>query len=292
MRRLASQVHKQASRLLKESYLKKPPAWYQAVLDNPPLPLPAKAPPSRSEYDLPPQALAESSKPRPPKVQPSKVDYVEDVVRKQFFRDHPFEAFRATSLVEDDTIEEEHPINGLAWMRLRQRGSYPTPEDAVRFAANLHLTHGWVLSDAYAAAIAQFRALRSEQDTQRLFAAREADHYGVKFGPSQIEITFAKEEKALESWGSHGPTAGEQAAQKRWKMVAENTGYGPKWSRGQDYVRLWKEGVRPSYVPQILQSVITPAGLMTVTPEQAEAAKQTELQKLKQDADFMGVLNQ
>ncbi|OCH94730.1 hypothetical protein OBBRIDRAFT_884516 [Obba rivulosa] len=291
MRRLASQVHKQASRLLKENYLKRPPAWYQAVLDNPPLPLPAKAPPSRSEYDQPPRAHAESSKrQRPPKVLPSRIEYVEDALRKQFFRDHPFETFRATSIVEGGTIEEEHPITGLSWTRLRQRGRNPTPEDAVRFAANLHLEHGWVLSDAYAAAVAQFRSLRSEQEIQRLFASREAEHYGVEFGPSQVEINYAKEEESLDSWSSQGRTVGEQAAQKRWKMVAENTGYGAKWSRGQEYVRLWKEGVRPSYAPQILQPTITSAGLTNVTSEQLEAQKREQMLKEQQEVDFMGVL--
>lgn len=125
VRRVASQVHKQASRLLKAGYLKREPAWFQAVLEHPPLPLPPRAPHSRSEFDLPrslkkPAAIAEK---------PLTVAYLEDELRKQFFRDHPFEAFRPTTLVEGREIEDEHPVRGKAWTRLRQRTRNPKPEE-------------------------------------------------------------------------------------------------------------------------------------------------------------------
>jgi len=125
VRRVASQVHKQASRLLKAGYLKREPVWFQAVLEHPPLPLPARAPPSRSGFDLPrslkkPAAIAEK---------PLAVSYLEDELRKQFFRDHPFEAFRPTTLLEGGGIEDEHPIRGRAWTRLRQRTRNPKPEE-------------------------------------------------------------------------------------------------------------------------------------------------------------------
>ena len=125
VRRVASQVHKQASRLLKAGYLKREPAWFQAVLDHPPLPLPARAPPSRSEFDLPrslkkPAAVAEK---------PLEIAYLEDELRRQFFRDHPFEAFRPTTLVEGREIEGQHPVQGKVWTRLRQRTRNPKPEE-------------------------------------------------------------------------------------------------------------------------------------------------------------------
>lgn len=114
--------------------IKKEPAWYQAVLDHPPLPLPAKAPPLRTEYDLAVkhQLSATSSKHmRPQDSMPRPVYYVEDDVRRQFFMDHPFEAFRPTTLVEGGEIEPEHPIRGIKWTRLRQRGHNPSPEEYV-----------------------------------------------------------------------------------------------------------------------------------------------------------------
>lgn len=136
VKRIANQVHKQASRLLLSRYIKKEPAWFQAVLDNPPLPLPARAPPARNDYDLPPRhqtaaraVLTKRSRPLDP--HPLPVSYLEDELRTQFFKDHPFEAFRPRSLLEDGAIEAEHPISGEKWTRLRQRGRNPSAEEYV-----------------------------------------------------------------------------------------------------------------------------------------------------------------
>lgn len=135
VRRIASQVHQQVSRLMRADFIKQEPAWYQAVLENPPLPLPPKAPPPRSSYDLPPPQRTSTSqalhKMRAHKPQPLPIHYIEDDVRRQFFRDHPFEAFRPTTLVEGATLEDAHPIKGVSWTRLRQRGRNPSPEECV-----------------------------------------------------------------------------------------------------------------------------------------------------------------
>lgn len=65
----------------------------------------------------------------PPK--PQEVHYLEDRLRQQFFRDHPFEAFRPRTLVENGEVEEEHPIQGDNWTRLRQHGRNPSSEECV-----------------------------------------------------------------------------------------------------------------------------------------------------------------
>src|ERR1700683_2296709 len=132
VRRIPSQVHKQAARLLLSKYIQNEPAWYQAVLAYPPITLPSRAPPSRSTYYLPPekrQRVAKNRKYGSPK--PLPVHYLEDDVRRRFFRDHPFEAFRPISLVEGGGVADEHPITGKEWTRLRQRGRNPFPEEYV-----------------------------------------------------------------------------------------------------------------------------------------------------------------
>lgn len=131
VRRIASQVHQQVSRLMLGGYIKKQPAWYQAVLDFPPLPLPPKAPPSRTEYDQQTSKVPQPLRPKPYDPRPLPISYLEDDIRRQFFRDHPFEAFRPTTLVEGAGIEDQHPIRGENWTRLRQRGRNPTPEECV-----------------------------------------------------------------------------------------------------------------------------------------------------------------
>ena len=125
-RRIASQVHQQVSRLLRANYIKKEPVWYQAVLENPPLSLPPKAPPPRTAYD---QKPAQSSKPVAHSDRPVAIYYLEDDIRRQFFKDHPFETFRPTTLVETARIEDPHPIRGEKWTRLGQRGRNPLPEE-------------------------------------------------------------------------------------------------------------------------------------------------------------------
>ncbi|KAK7694988.1 hypothetical protein QCA50_002176 [Cerrena zonata] len=137
--------------------------------------------------------------------------------------------------------------NGYDYVR---EGRNPSPEDAIQYALNLHEHHDLPLTNAYTAAIAQFRSLRSEHHIARTVALREAEAYGIQFGPSQVEISVTKEEKALDTWHRKAELdAGALAARKRWKTIVEREP-GP-WSRGQDYVRLWQEGVRPTYSPML-----------------------------------------
>ncbi|KAI9444727.1 mitochondrial ribosomal protein S25-domain-containing protein [Lactarius indigo] len=247
VRRIASQVHKQASRLARAGLLKTPPVWYQAVLEHPPLPLPPREPPSRTSYDS-----------APPKQRAF------DDIRRQFFRDHPFESFRPRSLTEAGAIEDEHPIGGLHWTRLSQRGRNPSPEDAVRFALNLHQAHGLALSDAYAASIAQFRTLRAVQHVATRFAAQQASiAHGARFGPSATARGFAAESAVLEADERRSERLDDSTrlARRRWRMVPLGTGSssssssGGEWSRGEEYVRLWREGVRPDYSPALTEPI-------------------------------------
>ena len=130
-RRFAGQVHKQTARFLRANLLKEEPAWYQAVLENPPLPLPPRAPAQRSMYDLPRSAAKLSDPTISSSIsrRPLPISYIEDTLRRQFFKDHPFEAFRPVSLIEGAKIEDEHPIKGQQWTRLRQRGRNPSVEE-------------------------------------------------------------------------------------------------------------------------------------------------------------------
>jgi small subunit ribosomal protein S23 len=132
VRRIPSQVHKQAGRLLLSKFIRNEPVWYQAVLAYPPIPLPSRAPPSRSSYDTLPPEKCNQKLPKHRRYgtpQPLPIHYLEDDVRRQFFRDHPFEAFRPVTLAEAGGVADEHPIVGTAWTRLRQRGRNPSPEE-------------------------------------------------------------------------------------------------------------------------------------------------------------------
>lgn len=254
MRRVASQVHQQASRLIEAGHLK-PPLWYNAVMDHPPLPLPPRASPKRGPFDILIKGSSHSSTAkhipskhlRPPKFRPNPIIYLEDKVRRQFFRDRPFQAFRAVSIVEGGAIEEEHAIRKTEWVRLAQHGPNPTPEDAVRFTVHLHTVHKKPLSAAYCEAVSQYDALRSELSIMTQFAALEAEAHGAVFMPGEIERGFRKEEAFLTTWEEK--KLSDQAMsmiRKRWRLVVEKRDPG-QWTRGLAYIRMWKGGRIPDY---------------------------------------------
>lgn len=229
----------------------------------PPLPLPSKTPPIRTDFDHKQRGpLIEPGQPvklRRLKPRPLPIHYIEDDVRRQFFRDHPFEAFRPRTLVEGALIDPPHKVTGEAWKRLRQRGRNPSPEDAVRFAVNLHQHHNLSLADAYTRAVAQFRALRSEHHIATTYAVNEALAFGAVFENTEIENMYEQERKALGSWEQSEQTGQDaKAAGKRWRAIVEQNGEDSEWTKGETYVRLWKEGVKSdSYPPALTQPVVT-----------------------------------
>ncbi|KIK70806.1 hypothetical protein GYMLUDRAFT_66021 [Collybiopsis luxurians FD-317 M1] len=281
VRRLASQVHQQVSRLMRGELVKEP-AWYSAVLENPPLPLPPKAPPNRTAFDLKqPKSLAFGSKPKMRSYDPKPlpVYYLEDDIRRQFFRDHPFEVFRPVTLAEGQGIQPEPPTTGKDWTRLRQRGRNPTPDDAIQFTLNLHQHHSLPLSYAYARAIAQFRALRSERHIAMTMAVYEAEHLGAVWQNSEIAHGFQKEIKSLATWERQSELdEGAMAARKRWRSIALEHTEDREWSKGQEYVKLWRDGIAPRYAPALTSPVKPPA------VEEANSVDTFRLQQQSQPA--------
>ncbi|EJD51783.1 hypothetical protein AURDEDRAFT_111393 [Auricularia subglabra TFB-10046 SS5] len=250
-RRFAVQVHKTAGRLLQAKHIAQTPAWYEVVLQHPPIPLPPRAPAPRTHFDAPPETgkLEHAKRMGTPKVKPLPVYYLEDEIRRQFFRDHPFEAFRPRILSEKGAIDDEHPIRGTEWTRLRQRGLNATPEDCVQFALNLHAAHGLSLSEAYELAVTQFRALQSERHIAKATARLEALTYGASFGPSAVEESFQREEANMRTWDLENELdSGALAARKRWKMIIDRK-RDAEWKKGEHYVSLWQAGQLPDYVP-------------------------------------------
>lgn len=67
---------------------------------------------------------------------------------------------------------------------------------------------------------------------------------------------------------------GAMAARKRWKAIIERSGGNEAWSRGEEYVRLWKEGARPTYSAALTE------------PAQD---RQPTAEEVAQSADFMQV---
>lgn len=131
----------------------------------------------------------------------------------------------------------------------------------MRFALNLHQAHGLALSDAYAASVAQFRTLRAVQHVATRFAAQQAAvAHGARFGPSATTRGFEAEDAVLEAAERRSERLDDSTrlARRRWRMVPLGTGGssgGGEWSRGEEYVRLWREGVRPDYSPALTEPI-------------------------------------
>ncbi|KAG9018271.1 mitochondrial ribosomal small subunit component [Tulasnella sp. 427] len=258
-RRFASQVHVTVSRLLRSRFIEQPPAWFDAVMQYPPIPTPARAPPKRSLFDAKERtsqqkkSAAKHGTWHRPEAQD--ITYLEDRVRRQFFKDHPFEAFRARTLVESGVeLEENQGVSGKNWTRLEQRTQNPSPEDAVRFAINLHEKHDQPLAIAYKAAATQFRALRSEHQIASAFAAQEAESYGAEFGPRELEVGFAQERESIKSFLPTVQAAARHSNKLPWAAVWSMPGVQPppeQWTRGEEYMQKVENGVRPVYSPDL-----------------------------------------
>jgi len=112
------------------------------------------------------------------------------------------------------------------------------------------------LSDAYRTAVAQFHALRSEHHIATNVAAMEAEDLGSTFGPSEIEANYAAETSNLSSWERKKELdEGAIAARKRWRAVVDKVHGVNQWTKGEEYTRLWRESIRPNYMPSLTTPV-------------------------------------
>ncbi|KAH9816932.1 mitochondrial ribosomal protein S25-domain-containing protein [Melampsora americana] len=159
----AALVHHQLSSYLKTGLIKSPPPSYSALLNYPPTPTPLRQSIKRDEFDLPTslRSSSSSSKRRNSKsthkfkkliktCKPLPIEYSElDQLRKAFFKDHPFEAYRPMNLIENPnellyktlkepvrriqsngTLTNESDLVGVEnWIELRQRTRVPRSEE-------------------------------------------------------------------------------------------------------------------------------------------------------------------
>lgn len=148
-RRLGATVPATVSRLIQGGLIKSPPAWFEAVGTVAPLRpsltrrMPSQRPSSEpstssssSQYawqgSTKVKGATKAVRYRPPKPEPLPGFELHDRVRRMFFKDHPFEAFRGTNLVESDLLVEDDAKpgpKGSAWTELNQRSRNPSPDE-------------------------------------------------------------------------------------------------------------------------------------------------------------------
>ncbi|GAA5861402.1 hypothetical protein JCM3774_000237 [Rhodotorula dairenensis] len=130
---------------------------------------------------------------------PREIVFPEDSVRRRFFLDHPFEAYRPVTLVEGEKVRPVSGPTGTEWTELSQRSIVPTAEDCIAYIANLVEAHRLPLASAYPHGIAQFRTLRAEHETATRSARLEAQAFGATFF-GEIERGVQVEERVLDEW--------------------------------------------------------------------------------------------
>lgn len=233
-RRIPIQVTQTVSRLMQGGYIKTPPAWYAPTLHYPPATPAPRQPRMRPDDDLP-RSLQSSApaqrrleslphgrsrmnshkkiRSQQPSLRAQPIVYDADRVRRQFFRDHPWEARRPRMLVEmdyalDTAADPEIPAGTLPELYHWSRTN-PSVEDVVQCTLRTHRDGGMSLSQAYIRTVAAYHAIQAERELRARYAVVEARVYGATLGRTDTERGFAKEAPELDKWA---PLAGSGSA--------------------------------------------------------------------------------
>lgn len=113
-------VHQTTTRLLKAEGISSPPPWYnvvgsiapaQTLVRTQPVPhrVPRKGPRTKKASKL---------------FQPHEIGYEEDMLRKDFFKDHPWELARPRLIIEDDGKDSQR----TDWGQIQQKEKALTGE--------------------------------------------------------------------------------------------------------------------------------------------------------------------
>ncbi|KAL4888996.1 37S ribosomal protein S25, mitochondrial [Aspergillus ambiguus] len=193
--------------------IKRLPQWVDVIGDIPPSQVLVRNQPQQHQLvrqrvkTLPgaskPQVVFETEEKRikPKKAsrmfQPLQIKFEEDQLRKEFFRDHPWELARPRVLVETSGKDYEH----YDWSRLQQPGKRLDGESVVqRQLWLLNNVPDMTKSTAYDIARREFYRLRLQEDIERRVAAEEAEATGATFGPTRLEIGMELENQEYERW--------------------------------------------------------------------------------------------
>ncbi|TGJ80435.1 hypothetical protein E0Z10_g8325 [Xylaria hypoxylon] len=168
------------------------PIWYNVVESIPPSEIVTRP--------LPPQHKKQNPKTRRPSrlFQPQQLVYEEDGLRRQFYKDHPWELARPRMIIEMDGRDAER----YDWSTgLRQPGMPLCGECVVqRQLWMMYSVEGMTEEKAYDIVRREFYALRQEEDVERRIAKEEAMKVGAYFGKSAMQVGMELEDQQYENW--------------------------------------------------------------------------------------------
>ncbi|KAJ2983644.1 hypothetical protein NUW58_g6216 [Xylaria curta] len=168
------------------------PIWYNVIESIPPA--------ETVTRPLPPQHKKQNPKARRPGrlFQPQQLVYEEDELRRQFYKEHPWELARPRMIVEMDGRDAER----YDWSRgLRQPGMPLCGECVVqRQLWMMHNVEGMTKEKAYDIVRREFYALRQMEDVERRIAKEEAMKVGAYFGKTTMQVSMELEDQQYENW--------------------------------------------------------------------------------------------
>lgn len=186
-------VHQTATQLLNTERISRTPPWYDVVGSITPAqslvrtqPLPHKLGKGRPK-------TKKASK----LFQPHRIQYEEDALRKEFFKDHPWELARPRLVIENDGKDSQK----TDWSRIEQPEKALSGESVVQRQLWLqHNVPNITSAQAYDQARKEFYHLRLQEDVERRVAKEEAMSTGAYFGKSTLDIGMELEDKEYERW--------------------------------------------------------------------------------------------
>lgn len=169
-----------------------PPAWVKAIQAIPPAEILTR--PYPVQHTEPNHAARRPSRRL---FQPTQMVYPEDELRRDFFRDHPWELARPRLVLEMDGSDARY----RDWSRgIQQPGMKLSGENVVQRQLWLMEVGGLTKAQAYDQARHEFYQLRQQEDIARRVAVEEARHVGAYFGKTFIQVGLDLEDEHFEKW--------------------------------------------------------------------------------------------
>ncbi|OJD28754.1 mitochondrial 37s ribosomal protein rsm25 [Diplodia corticola] len=188
----ASRVHRAATQLLETKRLKVPPPWYDVVANVPP-PQQLVRPLQRTYNGK--DARKNIRKPSH-MFKPTELHYPEDGLRKEFFKDHPWELARPRIIVEEDGADGKK----WDWSKIVQPGKKLDGESVVQRQRWLMQHAKLDKATAYDQARREFYDFRHKEAIEQRIAKEEAQAVGAYFGLGPLEVGMGLEDEAFEHW--------------------------------------------------------------------------------------------
>ena len=129
---------------------------------------------------------------------PTHMLYDEDVLRKQFFSDHPWELARPRVVLETSGDQYAH----ADWSTGLKQPGIPLSGECVvqRQLWLLQNIPDITIEESYDIARKEFYALRRRETTARRIAVEEALMMGAVFGPTELSSGMTMESKMYDNW--------------------------------------------------------------------------------------------